>query len=76
MITFSKEEFESWKDFEETRAVFKHFKEMRESARNSMVDAAISNDMEMVAMNNTRVAGIIMGINMLLEMDYEDLTDG
>lgn len=72
----TREEFEGWIDAPDTLKVFKYLTRLREHLVGRLVEvAAGTSTVDELAVRTARLAGEIVGINNLLEIDYEEITN-
>ena len=72
----TKEEYDNWKASSVTQGFLAYVKEIRENRQELQLQlAAQCNDMNTLALQTARVGGMITGLNTLLEVTWEDITN-
>jgi hypothetical protein len=71
----TRDEFNDWREWRFTQDIFRYLRKRQDSALQKLIDYGFGEDVGAVALGAARNSGIVAGINEVLELDYDDLTD-
>lgn len=69
----TRDEFQSWQEWSITREIFTYLKRRQDGALQKMIDYGFGNNTDEIALGCARNAGIVAGLNEVLELEYDDL---